>query len=169
MSHQEPAGHPGDPPGADETPLTSTGTGSAGPFLLPWAIFLARVHLGLMFFMPGVWRVFRIGPLEHARRFFVEPYAETFLPEWTLWVAGTTIPFLELLAGALLLIGLWRRSALIALGLELAVITFGHLLAEPLFAFHSHVLPRLVLLLFLMVVPLAQDRWALDAKRRAGG
>jgi len=132
--------------------------------LLGWAIFLARLQLGLMFFMPGVWRVFQLGPLEHARRFFVEPYAETFLPGGALWVVGSAVPFVELVAGGLLLLGLWRRPALVVLGLELVVITFGHLLAEPLFAFHSHVLPRLVLLLFLMVVPLDRDRWALDLR-----
>ena len=136
--------------------------------LLSWAVFLARLQLGLMFFMPGVWRVFQVGPLEHARRFFVEPYAETFLPGWTLWGVGAAIPFVELVAGGLLLVGLWRRPALVVLGLELVVITFGHLLADPLFAFHSHVLPRLVLLLFLMVVPLERDRWALDLRGGRG-
>ena len=40
-----------------------------------WAIFFARAILGLIFFMAGVWKVFQLGPLGHARRYFVEPYA----------------------------------------------------------------------------------------------
>lgn len=130
--------------------------------LVSWAVFIARIHLGLLFFMPGIFRVFQLGPVEHARRFFVEPYTETILPTWALWLTGTAVPFVELGAGALLLIGLWRGPVLVVLGLELAMITFGHLLAEPFWAMHSHVFPRLVLVLFLMWVGLHRDRWALD-------
>ena len=129
-----------------------------------WALLFARLLLGLMFFIPGVWRVFDLGPLEHARRFFVGPYAESFLPAWALWSVGTSITFLELTAGALLLAG-WRvREALLAVSAVLVVVTFGHLVAEPLFAFHSHVMPRAALVLFLLAMPreedvLTVDRW----------
>jgi len=44
------------------------------------AILFARAILGLIFFMAGVWKVFQLGPLQHARRFFIEPYAQSFLP-----------------------------------------------------------------------------------------
>ena len=39
----------------------------------------------------SVWKVFQLGPLQHARLFFVEPYAHTFLPRWSLWVTGSTV------------------------------------------------------------------------------
>lgn len=133
---------------------------------LRWAGFLARLNLGLMFFMPGVFRVFQLGPLEHARRFFVEPYAETVLPGWSLWLTGTAVPFVELGAGALLLAGLRRKPVLIVLGLEMAMITFGHLLTEPFFTLNTHVFPRLALILFLLALGLDRDRWALDLRGR---
>ncbi len=57
-----------------------------------WAILVARAILGLIFFMAGVWKVFTLGPVEHARRLFVEPYADTFLPAWSLWATGTVVP-----------------------------------------------------------------------------
>ena len=168
-----PADEPGEGDVRDEAPASPEALDAelltGGGTLLPWAIFLARIQLGLMFFMPGLWRVFEIGPMEHARRFFVEPYAATGIPEWLLWAAGVSVPFIEQTAGALLLIGLFRKGALIVLGLELCLITYGHLVLEPLFAFHTHVLPRLILLLFLMVVPLERDRWALDSLVRARG
>ena len=126
------------------------------------AIFFARVILGLIFFMAGWWKVFDLGALEHARRLFVEPYAKTLLPVWSLWVTGTTIPFVELVAGALLLIGLRTRAALYALGGVLVVVTFGHLLLEPLYEFHTHVIPRLALLLFVLVMPPEEDRVSVD-------
>ena len=135
---------------------------------LSWAVFLARIHLGLLFLMPGIFRVFQLGPVEHARRFFVEPYADTVLPSWSLWLAGTAVPLVELVGGALLLLGLWRGPVLVLLGLELAMITFGHLLTEPFWAMHCHVFPRLALILFLLTVGLDRDRWALDLRRASG-
>ena len=46
--------------------------------------------LGLIFFMAGAWKVFQLGPLEHARKFFL-PFADTFLPVWSLWLMGVVI------------------------------------------------------------------------------
>ena len=121
--------------------------------------------------MAGVWKVFSLGPLEHARKYFL-PFADTFLPVWSLWAVGVMIPFVELLAGALVIIGLCTREALVALGFVLAVVTFGHLLHEPLYEFHSHVIPRLALLLFVLLLPREDDRFSVDQlrrKRRSGG
>ena len=127
-----------------------------------WAILFARAILGLIFFMAGVWKVFELGPLQHARRYFVGPYAQSFLPRWSLWAAGVSVPVVELVAGALLLVG-WRvRPALLALGGVLVLVTFGHLLAEPLYEFHTHVIPRAALLLFLLVMPRDEDRLSAD-------
>jgi len=126
-----------------------------------WAILFARLVLGLIFFMAGVYKVFQQGPIEHARQWFL-PYSDTFLPVWSLWATGVTIPFVELIAGGLVILGFRTRDALIALGCVLAVVTFGHLLKEPLYEFHTHVIPRLALLLFIMVLPHEADRFSVD-------
>jgi thiosulfate dehydrogenase [quinone] large subunit len=126
-----------------------------------WAALFARLVLGLIFFMAGVWKVFQLGPLNHARKYFL-PFSDTFLPVWSLWAVGVVIPFVELIAGALLIAGLRTRDALVALGFVLAIVTFGHLLHEPLYEFHTHVIPRLALLLFVFMVPREDDRFSLD-------
>ena len=126
-----------------------------------WAIFFAREVLGLIFFMAGMYKVFQLGPVNHARKYFL-PFADTFLPVWSLWATGTVIPIVELIAGALLIVGLRIREALIALGFVLIVVTFGHLLREPLYPFHEHVIPRLALLLFVFMLPAEDDRFSLD-------
>lgn len=126
-----------------------------------WALLFARLVLGLIFFMAGVGKVFQLGPLEHARKYFL-PFADTFLPVWSLWAAGVTVPIVELIAGALVILGLRTRAALVALGLVLVVVTFGHLLKEPLFNFSGHVIPRLGLLLFLLWCPREDDKFSLD-------
>lgn len=134
-----------------------------------WALLFARLVLGLIFFMAGVSKVFQLGPVGHAQKYFL-PFADTFLPVWALWLVGVTIPFIELMAGALLLLGFRVRDALIALGFVLVIVTFGHLLREPLFNFSGHVIPRLGLLLFLLWCPREDDRFALDylfARRRS--
>lgn len=127
-----------------------------------WAILFARLILAFIFFMAGAWKVFSLGPLEHARRLFIEPYAHTFLPRWALWATGTVIPFVELVAGALLLVGYRTRPALLALGGVLVLVTFGHLVTEPLYEFHTHVIPRTALLLFVLVMPASEDRFSID-------
>ena len=80
-----------------------------------------------------------------------------------LWAIGFTIPFVELIAGALVIVGLWTRGACVALGCVLAIVTFGHLLHNPLYPFHEHVIPRLVLVLFVLVMPRDADRYSLGA------
>lgn len=106
-------------------------------------------------------KVFQLGPLGHARKYFL-PFVDTFLPVWSLWAMGVVIPFIELIAGALVIVGLRVRWALVALGFVLVVVTFGHLLKEPLYAFHTHVIPRLGLLLFVLIWPRHDDHFSLD-------
>jgi uncharacterized membrane protein YphA (DoxX/SURF4 family) len=126
-----------------------------------WAILFSRLVLGLIFFMAGVYKVFTLTPAGHARKWFL-PYQDTFLPAWSLWTAGVAIPFVELIAGGLLLIGFRVRMALVWLGAVLVIVTFGHLLHEPLYPFHEHVIPRLAMLLFVLLMPREDDRFSLD-------
>ena len=134
------------------------------------AILIARAILGLIFFMAGWYKVFDMGPVGHAHKFFLDPYKDSFLPAWTLWAAGTTVPFVELIAGGLVIVGWQRRLAYIGLGAVLVMVTFGHLLAEPLYEFHTHVIPRTALLLFALSTPADDDTLSVDEwlrRRRA--
>ena len=128
------------------------------------ALACARGVLGLIFFMAGEWKVFTLGPAGHVHRFFL-PFQDTFLPTWSLWAVGFTIPFVELVAGGLVLLGLFRTAAYAGLGVVLVIVTFGHLLHEPLYPFHEHVIPRLALLLLLLLMPPEADRFSLDELR----
>jgi len=125
------------------------------------ALLFARWVLGLIFLMAGVYKVFVLTPIGHAEKWFL-PYRDTFLPAWSLWATGVTIPFIELLAGGLLLLG-WRvREALVGLGAVLVIVTFGHLLKEPLYPFHEHVIPRLGLALLILLLPPEADWFSVD-------
>jgi uncharacterized membrane protein YphA (DoxX/SURF4 family) len=126
-----------------------------------WALLFARCVLGLIFFMAGFWKTFQLGPAGHVRRYFL-PFSDTFLPTWSLWAVGYAIPFVELIAGALVIVGFQTRPALVALGVVLVIVTFGHLLHQPLYALHEHVIPRLALVLFVLFSPAAWDRFCID-------
>lgn len=143
---------------------------SAAPALpsLPLAGLFTRGLLGLLFGMLGWHKVFVMGPAEHARRFFVEGYAETWIPLWALWAAGAAVPFVELLGGALVLVGFRLRAALALLALDLLVVTYGHLLADPFFDVTTHVAPRAALILLLLLLPTPAHRWSVDARLRRG-
>lgn len=91
-----------------------------------------------------------LGPLEHVRKYFLS-FSDTFLSVWALWLVGAAMPFVELAA-----------AALISLGFVLAVVTFGHLLKEPVYESHTHVIPRLALLLFLLLLPREDNRFSAD-------
>ena len=130
-----------------------------------WALLLARLLLGFLFLMAGIEKVFGEGLVENARRLFVEGYQDTFLPVWLLWPSGLAVPLVELASGLLLILGLWRKPVYLAIGGVLVMVTFGHLILEPFFAFYYHVFPRAILLLFLLWAGFAADRFSLDELR----
>lgn len=132
-----------------------------------WAIFFCRAILGLIFFMAGVHKCFVMTPFGHARHYFVDPYADTFLPTWSLWATGTVVPVVELIAGGLVLLGFKTRPALLSLGGVLVLVTFGHLLKEPLYPFHTHVIPRLALLTVVLLMPREEDALSVDGLLRS--
>ncbi len=102
-------------------------------------------------------------PLGHAATYFTGPYAGTWIPHWLLLGTGVTVPVVELLAGALLLIGWRTREALIALGFVLLLVTYGHLLKEALFSTIDHIFPRFILLAIAFLLPPDEDRLSIDA------
>jgi hypothetical protein len=133
--------------------------------LTAWAVFCARCILGLIFGMAGYWKTFVLTPTGHYHRFF-EPYVGTWIPVWLLWATGVTIPLVEFAFGWLLMLGLWIEASLVALGVVLITVTYGHLLKEPLYSFTGHVIPRFALLAFVALLA-GHDRYSLDAWLRA--
>ncbi len=127
-----------------------------------WAIFFARVVLGLIFGMAGWGKLFQMGAAAHAHRYFVDPYATSWIPAWLLWTLGLSIPYIEFGAGWLLVVGFLTRPALLALGAILVIVTYGHLLKDFLYEFHTHVIPRLALLVFILAMPRGDDVLSLD-------
>ncbi len=128
-----------------------------------WARMFARVMVGIIFFMAGWWKCFTLTPMAHAKGMFVEGYAETWIPAFLLWGLGLAIPVVELVAGALLIVGWRTREALVAIGFILLIVTYGHTLSEPLYSIQAHILPRGLLMFIALALPAAEDRWSVDS------
>ena len=129
-----------------------------------WSIvnFIVRWILGLLFLMAGFWKVFVLTPAGHAQQFFVEGFSDSWIPTWLLQLFGYSIPFLELVVGLLICIGLRTREALIAVGLLLIVTTYGHALQQPLFDIDGHTFTRLALTVFLLLATARGDKYSID-------
>jgi putative oxidoreductase len=120
--------------------------------------FVMRVLLGIIFLMQGYGKVFTWG-MEGVYKSF-EPY-EQKLPEFLVRFAAYYTTYVELIGGLLLVLGLFKSYTLYALGLVLLIVSFGHGLSQPIWDL-SHVFPRAVLLITLLLIPREWDRWHLD-------
>ncbi len=127
-----------------------------------WARFFCRWILGLQFFMAGWFKCFQMTPLGHAENFFTGPYADSWIPYGLLLATGVAIPIVELVAGFLLIAGYRTRDALVAIGVILVVVAYGHLLKEALFSITGHIFPRAALMVTVLLLPANDDRFALD-------
>lgn len=137
----------------------------------PVTVLIVRLILGTLFLMAGYWKVFELSPAAHAQQYFVDRFADHWIPSWLLYALGIFVPFLELAAGVLILIGLRTREALIAVGLLLVLTTYGHALEQPLFDIDGHTFTRLALIVFLLLAPPESHRYSADRllRDRAGG
>lgn len=132
-------------------------TGAALSYLI------ARCLLGVGTLLPALWRIFHVGPFAQARQEFVAPLAGTGVPLWLRWLVGFTLPFVDLIAGGLVLIGVQTRGALVAIAATIMAMTLGALVKEPLHDLPLQMLPRIVLVLYLLATPESVDRWGLQS------
>ena len=122
-------------------------------------LFVLRVLLGLIFLMQGYGKVFKWG-LDNIYQSF-KPYEETFLPKFSLVFAAYFTSYTELLGGMLLILGFFRNYALYALGAVLLIVSFGHGLSSPIWDL-SHVFPRAIFLIALLLLPEEWDQWQIQ-------
>lgn len=124
------------------------------------AILIMRLILGFIFLMQGYGKVFGFGVDAVFNSFFnTDQYA--IFPVFVLKFTAYYTSYVELIGGLLLFLGLQRDYALYALGSVLVIVTFGHGVAEPIWDL-SHVMYRTILLVPLLLLPKAWDRFSID-------
>lgn len=124
------------------------------------AVLTLRLLLGLIFFMQGFGKVFKWGVENVYQNFFAAEKYDV-LPDFITYITAYYTSYVELIAGFLVVIGWKRDYALYALASVLVIVTFGHGLAEPIWDL-SHVMPRAILLVALLLLPKEWDKFSLD-------
>jgi uncharacterized membrane protein YphA (DoxX/SURF4 family) len=124
------------------------------------AAFIARVFLGFLFFLQGYDKVFRIG-VKQVIETIHTPLSAKGIPAIFSKTGAYFTSYVELICGALLIIGFVKYYCLYLLGFDLlfAAIAFG--IVEPVWDM-KHIFPRLVLLIFLLIIPSQWDVISVD-------
>jgi len=125
-----------------------------------FAVFIARVFLGILFFFQGYEKVFRLSTREIVESFH-EPAHSRHLPDWMLNLGVYFTSYTELIGGFMLIIGLFKYYALFFLGLDLLFVAIAFSILRPMWDM-QYVFPRLVLLILLLVSPANADIFSAD-------
>lgn len=107
------------------------------------AEWLLRWAMGLFLFMAGIGKL--MGGVAMFANKMAPGFEETFLPMMLVVGFFTIVPFIEILLGSLLLVGIWRECTLWATGVLFIIFIFGHKLMGDMGAMSS-------LMIYLMVV-----------------
>lgn len=124
-------------------------------------LFFIRCLLGIILLMQGYGKVFTWGINKVYQSVFAA--YEAFLPKSLIWITAYYTSYVELIGGALLLLGLFRRYTYVAIVLLLLIVSFGHGLKDAIWDL-QHVMPRAILLATLLLLPADWDRWSLDER-----
>jgi thiosulfate dehydrogenase [quinone] large subunit len=123
---------------------------------------LLRVVLGVNLSMHGVGRMLT-GWGEFGFKLQTQ-FAHSLLPASAVWAFGELLPGIECLLGALILVGLRTRAALIAAGTLMAVLTFGSGLIQDFAAAGTQLMYAAIIAALVALVRF--DGWSVDAWMR---
>lgn len=118
-------------------------------------LLTCRLILGFIFLMQGFGKVFTWGVNNVYENYFAEAFADV-LPTFILLPTAYYTSYVELIGGALLIVGYKRDWALYALASVLVIVSFGHGLTNPIWDL-THVMFRAILLLALLLLPSEWD------------
>lgn len=124
------------------------------------AAFIVRVFLGVLFFLQGYDKVFRLG-VKQVIETVNGSLSSKGVPKFFSSLGAYFTSYTELICGALLIIGFVKYYCLYLLGFDLLFAAFAFALMEPVWDM-KHIFPRLVLLIFLMVIPSQWDVISVD-------
>ncbi len=124
------------------------------------AVFVARVFLGLLFFFQGYDAVYKV-----KIKNVIQTYESTFMikgiPKWLTTIASWFTSCSALIGGLFLIFGLFEYITLYVLALNLIIASIGFGINTPMWDMRF-VFPRLLLVLFLLLVPQSWNVWSID-------
>ncbi len=123
-------------------------------------ILMARIFLGLLFFIQGYDKVFNLGIKKVANTFIME-LSHTRIPRPLIILSAYATSWIELMGGLWVMFGFMKYYALYALGLDMLLVTIAMGLISPLWDTNL-VFPRLVIVLLLLFAPPVWDLFSID-------
>ncbi len=124
------------------------------------AVFIARVFLGCLFLFQGYDAVFNI-KVKNVVASFLVTFENKSVPKFLIVSSSWFTSYTELVCGVFLILGLFEYLALYLLGLNLIIAAIGFGINTAMWD-TRHVLPRMLLLLFLLIVPQSWNLLSLD-------
>jgi uncharacterized membrane protein YphA (DoxX/SURF4 family) len=133
-----------------------------------WVAFVPRGIVGLMYLFAGADKVFQQGAASYAQRVGELSHMREYFPVQAIYPAAFVTGYLELLFGAMLIIGIKTRWAARALGAMIVMVGAGYGLAgliDPvggvtamdIRAINTYILPRAALLILVLMLPEEDD------------
>jgi uncharacterized membrane protein YphA (DoxX/SURF4 family) len=124
------------------------------------AALLPRLLLGVLFLFQGFDAVFRV-KLKGIMAEIQPTLIARGVPLFLITVGAYFTSYIELICGILVILGFVKYYALYLLGIDLLLATFAFSLVKPMWDM-SHVFPRIVLLLFILIIPSNWDVISVD-------
>ena len=128
------------------------------------ALFL-RLGIGLLLFFAGLNKFLRDGGASGVAEGMLERFADTFLPNVLLVPYVYALPYVEIVVGALLIVGLFSRPSIIFACALLLSLAFGLFVSQS-----NDTVPKVLNYLLIAAAALwfisRDNRYSLDALRR---
>jgi putative oxidoreductase len=122
--------------------------------------FFLRVILGILFFFQGYDKVFRL-KISGVISFFREESRQRPMPEFMLVSSAYATSYIEMVAGGMLILGLFKTWAMYLLGLDLILVCGAFSILKPMWDMYL-LFPRLLMLAILLYLPAEWDVLSLD-------
>lgn len=88
---------------------------------------LIRIAMGINIMSHGL---VRFSKLENFRNWMLDSFKDSILPQWSVFVWGSILPFLEFIVGLFILIGLFTYKSLILGAIIIILLILGSCLIE---------------------------------------
>ncbi|MGZ3942747.1 MAG: DoxX family protein [Bacteroidia bacterium] len=121
---------------------------------------ILRAFTGILFLFQGYDKIFRVKVSGVIETFLEEAEQHHIHKPWVSIVAYYT-SFVEFIGGALLILGLFTDYSLIALGIDMVMVGLAFSIMNPVWSL-SHVFPRLILIVTLLIIPDEWNKLSLD-------
>jgi thiosulfate dehydrogenase (quinone) large subunit len=122
-----------------------------------WAYLLSRLAIGLSFFGHGLVRLPKLAGFSH---WMVGQFSKSYLPDALVVPFSYILPFAELMAGLMIILGLSTRQGLLLAGAISLMLIFGTTLIENWEALPSQLIHVAFLSLLIAYIP--HNSYAVD-------